>query len=495
MSDDDAVRDALRAEAARYDPVDDGWAPITGRVAAARRRRRRVQQGVLGGVAAAVAVVLIGVSVTAGGGEDVDTTDDAGLAAVTTTTTSASTTSGAPATTGTTTTVPAPSVSGIWPFTDAASLAGPLADDGRFTDPVATAQAFGQDYVGMVDPAAGAPEPTPAASVPVGGVVTGEGAVDVDLRPRGEDGEPLPAGGASTRVTLVPLETPGGTEVWTVVGAASPSIVVDEPAGGAQITSPVAVRGAATGYEGTVVAEVREDGMLAGDALGREVGIAGSMGEMGPLALDVAFTGPAGGTGALVLTTDSGLAGVFEATVVPVRFGGGTPGTVTTVPATGCAVDRPAGEPSGEEMDVTVTFVCTAAGVGDPGDEATYVPVTRRVPRTAGVLGATIAAFLGGTSTEEEERGVSAFTEDPATTASVTISGGRAVVDFSPELPQDATTASTSTGSLLLRGALNRTVLQFPTVDEVEYRLGGSCDAFWDFQQVGRCRIVTRADL
>jgi hypothetical protein len=38
-------------------------------------------------------------------------------------------------------------------------------------------------------------------------------------------------------------------------------------------------------------------------------------------------------------------------------------------------------------------------------------------------------------------------------------------------------------------------VLQFATVDEVEYRLGGSCEAFWEWQQVGGCPIVTRADL
>jgi hypothetical protein len=482
MSDDDAVRDALRSEAARYDPVDDGWGPITGRVADARRRRRRMQQGVLGGVAAAVVVVLVGVSVTAGGGDDVDTTDDAGLAAATTSTTGETTTSAAPPTTGTTTTVAAPDVSGIWPFTDGSSISGPLAADRRFTDPVATARAFGRDYVGMVDPAAGEPRPA------------GEGAVEVDLRPRGEDGEPLPVGGASTTVTLLPLVTPEGRTLWTVASAASPHILVEQPDGADPITSPVAVRGTATGYEGTVVAEVRADGMLAGEALGREVGIAGSMGEMGPLALDVRFTPSATATGALVLTTDSGLQGVFEATVVRVRFGQGAPGTATTVPAGGCADIRPAGEPGSDEMDVTVTFVCGAGA--DPSDEATYVPVIRRVPRTAGVLGATVTAFLGGTTVEEEQvGGVSAFTYHAATTATVTLAGGRAVVDFSSELPEDATTATSSTGSLLFRGALGRTVLQFPTVEEVEYRLDGSCEAFWEWQQVGGCPIVTRADL
>jgi hypothetical protein len=99
------------------------------------------------------------------------------------------------------------------------------------------------------------------------------------------------------------------------------------PTTGARITSPVAVRGEATGYEGTVVAEVRADGMLAGESLGAEVGIAGSMGEMGPLDLDVAVPGAAG-TGAVVVTTDTGRdVGVWEATVVRVAFAGTGTGT------------------------------------------------------------------------------------------------------------------------------------------------------------------------
>lgn len=493
MSVDDDLRRTLRSEAGRYDPVDDGWGPIRGRVAAARRRR--VQGGVLGGVAVAAVALAVGLSLTAGDGTDVDVTEGLVLADDPPTTSPATT-----ATTATTapptTVAPAPTgpFPGIWPFASEASLAGSAADDPRFSDPAATAEAFAREYVGMLDPAVGEAQPAPAGSAPVTGAGTAEGAVHVELRPRGEDGEPLPAGGASTVVTLVPYESPEGTTVWTVTGAASPNVVVEAPAAGAAVSSPAQVRGRATGYEGTVIAQVREDGMVEGQRLGLEVGIAGSMGELGPLALDVPFATPAGAAGALLVATDTGLdgVGVFEATVVRIAFAtdGAGPG-----PAGGCTVPLPAGQPAADEMDVTVWFVCEAAAGADPEAEGTFAPVVRRQPRTPAVLGAAVSAFLGGTTdAEEQAHGVHGLTAGPVR-AAVTMEGARAIVDFSDDLRASATGGGTSTGSLLLQGALDRTVFQFPTVDEVEYRLGGSCDAFWSWQQVGGCRVVTRDDL
>ena len=490
MSVDDELRRTLRSEAGRYDPVDDGWDPIRGRVAAARHRRR-VRGGVLGGAAVAAVALAVGLSLTAGDGTDVDVTEGPVLADDPTTTSPATT-----ATTATTapptTVAPAPTgpFPGIWPFASQASLAGPAADDPRFSDPVATAGAFAREYVGMLDPAVGEAEPAPAGSAPVTGAA---GAVQVELRPRGEGGEPLPEGGASTVVTLVPYETSEGTTVWTVTGAASPNVVVEAPAAGAAVASPAQVRGRATGYEGTVIAQVREDGMVEGQRLGLEVGIAGSMGELGPLALDVPFATPAGAAGALLVTTDTGLdgVGVFEATVVRISFDGDGGGPR---PGGGCTVPLPAGPPAADEMDVTVWFVCEAAAGADPQADATFVPVVRRLPRTAAVLGAAVGAFLGGTTdAEEAAHGVHGLTSEPVR-AAVTMEGRRAIVDFSDDLPQRATSGSTSAGSLLLQGALSRTVFQFPTVDEVEYRLGGSCDAFWSWQQVGGCRVVARDD-
>jgi spore germination protein GerM len=116
------------------------------------------------------------------------------------------------------------------------------------------------------------------------------------------------------------------------------------------------------------------------------------------------------------------------------------------------------------------------------------------VPRTTGVLRATLEQLVAGPNEAERAAGQSSFfsAETADILAGVTITDdGTAVVDLRE--PVDG--ASTSSGQLAFRGALNRTVLQFPTVERVEYRLDGSCDAFWSWQQVGTCQLVTRDDL
>jgi hypothetical protein len=51
--------------------------------------------------------------------------------------------------------------------------------------------------------------------------------------------------------------------------------------------------------------------------------------------------------------------------------------------------------------------------------------------------------------------------------------------------------ASTSTGSTLLLEQLNATVFQFSTAERVDYRLEGSCDAFFEWLQRG-CEVIER---
>ncbi len=53
--------------------------------------------------------------------------------------------------------------------------------------------------------------------------------------------------------------------------------------------------------------------------------------------------------------------------------------------------------------------------------------------------------------------------------------------------------ASSSTGSTLLLLELNGTVFSIPQVRSVEYRLEGSCEAFWEWLQYD-CRIVERGE-
>ena len=498
MTDDDDLRELLRSEARRYDPDDDGWTGIQRGVRAARRRRR-LQGGALGGLALVATALAIGLS-AGGSGTDVDAGRDPSAVASapepTGATATSSTSSPATSTTATTSTtspvaaadLPFP---GIWPFTSPAAIEAHDGRDARFGDPAATATAFARDHVGMLDPAVG-----PVA-------LDGDGGATVELRPRGEGGEPAPDGGPSTVVSLRSFPTTGGATVWTVVGARSPNIVVDEPAPGAVASSAservLRVRGRGTGYEGTVRAVVLQDGARPSEVLGEAVGIMGSTGEVGRLSLDVAFDAPSEPGGALFVTTDTGLdgVGVPELTAVRLRFDEVTapPATDQGEPGPGgpCPTVGLPGEPGPDQMDVTLYLTCDAAAVEDPGADAAFAAAVRRVPRTARVLQATLEQLVAGPTEEERRTGLSS-SFSPATAGilrGVTIADGTAVVD----LEEAVNNASTSAGQLAFRGALNRTVFQFPTVERIEYRLGGSCDAFWRWQQVGDCRLVTRADL
>ncbi len=61
------------------------------------------------------------------------------------------------------------------------------------------------------------------------------------------------------------------------------------------------------------------------------------------------------------------------------------------------------------------------------------------------------------------------------------------VGDLRPLIPN----ASTSAGSEMLLAQLGATVFQFPTVASVEYRIEGSCDAFFEWLQRG-CEVIER---
>lgn len=67
----------------------------------------------------------------------------------------------------------------------------------------------------------------------------------------------------------------------------------------------------------------------------------------------------------------------------------------------------------------------------------------------------------------------------------------RVIVDFDESLPRRIPGAGSSAGSEVLLGALDSTVFQFPGIEAVEYRLGGSCDAFWEWLQ-RECIVVRR---
>ncbi len=71
-------------------------------------------------------------------------------------------------------------------------------------------------------------------------------------------------------------------------------------------------------------------------------------------------------------------------------------------------------------------------------------------------------------------------------------SAGHATVDFH-DLRTTIGNASSSAGSTALLAELNNAVFQVAGIQSVEYRMDGSCSAFWEWLQYS-CHTVTRAD-
>jgi spore germination protein GerM len=135
----------------------------------------------------------------------------------------------------------------------------------------------------------------------------------------------------------------------------------------------------------------------------------------------------------------------------------------------------------------------TTVSVFYTDDAGELVEVTRTVPETLGVLKASLEQLLLGPQDVPAEAGLSSsFGSQTAGLAfTVTIEGGVAIVDFDASLPTLMNNASTSAGSAQLIAQLNATVFQFENVTGAEYRLGGSCDAFWQWLQ-GECHEEAR---
>ena len=123
-------------------------------------------------------------------------------------------------------------------------------------------------------------------------------------------------------------------------------------------------------------------------------------------------------------------------------------------------------------------------------------PLRLKRPVADGEAGveAALRALLRGPTAEERAAGAtswfSATTIDALRSVSVD-SAGLAVVDFA-DLRQLIPNAASSAGSALLLHELNGTVFQFPDIAAVEYRIDGSCAAFWEWLQYD-CQRVRRA--
>jgi hypothetical protein len=184
--------------------------------------------------------------------------------------------------------------------------------DRTFTNPIQTALAFAERYVGMVGPVSFGP-----ASASSDGrleVMIGFGV--------GEGGTPIANPQPTMSVFLLTGGADGDQGPWTVTGATAPNIVVTQPADRARISSPAVVRGEAATFEGNVVVEVREDGMLTDRNLGRGPVTGRGDGILGAFEGDIPFAAPTKSAGAVVFLdppSADGM-GVLRATVVRVSF-------------------------------------------------------------------------------------------------------------------------------------------------------------------------------
>jgi hypothetical protein len=156
---------------------------------------------------------------------------------------------------------------------------------------------------------------------------------------------------------------------------------------------------------------------------------------------------------------------------------------------------------------LVITLLLSACGEGSDGEPGPLqtmhdvevwfsvneepVPATRRVGG-APLDGALRALVVGPTEEERADGMHSWFSEETrGVLRRVRTEEGQVVVDFR-DLPDLIPNASTSAGSRDLLMSLDSTILQFDWVESVEYRLDGSCDAFWEWLQ-RECQVVTRS--
>jgi hypothetical protein len=156
-----------------------------------------------------------------------------------------------------------------------------------------------------------------------------------------------------------------------------------------------------------------------------------------------------------------------------------------TAPAI-CIDDEPT---DGAATVLQVYFPC---GSNDLAIGGTYV--YRAVAPTDLVLTTTLREMTKGPDTDELALGFKSPLPDSADGSflGLSIVDGTAYIEFNGTdiFPDGVDTAE---GAQIFLSTLNANVFQFTSIREVEYRLNGSCDAFW--QQLGSgCESITRAD-
>jgi hypothetical protein len=200
---------------------------------------------------------------------------------------------------------------GIWPFATRAQLdAYAAGTDKAYRDAVFTARDFAVKYIGMDNP------------VDFPSRTTGPGMVEVPIGPRYSEGHTTLANPQATFGVIVrQLGAQDASGPWTVVEAVAFDITVTTPKALDVIKSPAHLTGQARAFEGAVNVQIREDGMVAGQSLGKGV-VTGGGDVKRAYTGDIAFRAPTKPGGAIVYTELSAAdgIGIRQAAVVKIRF-------------------------------------------------------------------------------------------------------------------------------------------------------------------------------
>lgn len=302
----------------------------------------------------------------------------------------------------------------------------------RFDTPEAAAESFVEDFVGLDDPRFGETQ------------LEEPRRVQIAVLAQREDGSVFEG---QIRSTLHLVQ--GGDDNWHVTLAQSDELSIDTENLDVGPTSAT-VSGHGNGFEGNLVVRVRT---LTGDELAHGVDTVTQGTDPLPFEVSVTYARPQQQDGAIMLTNDGGFEAIADFTIVPVDFG--------TVP--------------GEIRTITVEVYFVGA------DDVAQV-VERDVEFPALLTGA-MAELFEGPSQSEQGRGLRSAL--PAEGADL-VTAGVAVVDIPTAVAAQVLPAEQAA---LVVEQLRRTAVQFDSVTTVEFRIGGSCDAFatW-IGRPGECR-------
>lgn len=252
-----------------------------------------------------------------------------------------------------------------------------------------------------------------------------------------------------------PAPPPTATDAGEIPGAAATDarLRVASPRPNAVVSDPLTVGGEARGpwyFEGSFPVRLL-------DGEGRELGAASARaegewttGDFVPFGATLNFRAASTGTGLLVLerSNPSGLAENAATVVVPVRLDEAAP----------------------RSRAVRVFF--NSSRLGGDSCEAVW-PVPRAVDATGSGVRAALTALLAGPTAAERDRGFLTNIPEGVTVRSLRLEEGTAHVDFDRSLDR----AAGSCRVLAIRAQVERTLLQFPTVDDVVISVGGETEA------------------